>query len=135
MRLKFPFISRLLQQTSHGTACGIIAVGKLATGARRNTNRTVSHETTILGLTQWPCPTFLGKSHRQEETVADVQGRAVLSKKPPKSLQMKPNSQRTCFRQVSQNGIGRFPSIRPAFIHGRTASHLDIFVFFFSPHL
>lgn len=118
----------------YGPACGIIAICKLATGAGRNTNRTVPHEPTISGKPKWPYPTFLGKSHRQVETLADVQGKAVRSKNPPKSLQMKPNPQRTCFCQVSQNGTDPFPSFRLMFVHGFMASYLDIcFLFLIAP--
>ena len=100
----------------------------LAAGARWNSNWTVSHEPTILGQPKWPCPSFLGKSHRQEETVADVQGKAVLSIKnfnkettyllPYTKLSSEPKRQRFVF-----------PSFRLAFVDGSPSWHNIRFLF------
>lgn len=89
-------------------------------------NRTVSHYPAILIAAQMsihlPCATLFGKSHGQEETVADVQCKAVQSKPNRKPNQISNaqctmhDAQRTWLRHTkktvnrAQNGIRRFPS-------------------------
>ena len=78
--------------------CWQMANGKLTPDTRRNMNRTISRHSAILGAAQMsihlPCATLFGKSHRQEETVADVQCKAVRPKANHKRNQIS-NAQRT----------------------------------------